>query len=184
MGRIEAAKGCGEMFQLFLRLQHEGGSAPNLVLLGQEVLPVPFHDNIVHLGFVPESEKWQAMTACDWLLMPSRYESLSIALLETWSVGRPAMVNARSRVLVGHCREPNGGLWYESYEEWCYIISQISSATKASLGRRGMLYVRNNYTWERIEQEYLGLFRPSGRTPFSLPRNRVPEDQPYSEEEL
>ncbi|CAN5744993.1 hypothetical protein BH20VER1_BH20VER1_21090 [soil metagenome] len=51
------------------------------------------------------------MAACDWLLMPSYFESLSIVLLETWAVGRPAIVNAKAEVLKGHCARSNGGLW-------------------------------------------------------------------------
>ncbi len=32
--------------------------------------------------FVSEKEKWNAMAACDWLILPSEYESLSISLLK------------------------------------------------------------------------------------------------------
>lgn len=153
-GRIDASKGCAEMFIAFLRARREG-IPHRLVLIGKEILPVPFDDNIIHLGFVAEQEKWDAMAACDWLVMPSRYESLSIVLLETWAVCRPALVNAASKVLVGHCRRSNGGLWYDGTEGWGEILLGLDKETRGQLGRQGAIYVRENYYWERIEAQYL-----------------------------
>jgi len=124
-------------------------------------MPIPFHDNIIHLGFLAESEKWDAMAACDWLLMPSRYESLSMALLEAWSVGRPAIVNGRCDVLTNHCRMSNGGVWYSNYDEWAIALTVIDAAAKAVLGRQGMRYVQLNYSWQRIENQYKALLQPS-----------------------
>ncbi|MBA2432449.1 MAG: glycosyltransferase, partial [Chthoniobacterales bacterium] len=99
VGRIDASKGCAEMFEWFVRFRSTTRAPRKLVLIGSEVLPVPFHDDIIYLGFVEEAEKWNAMAACDWLLVPSPHESLSMVLLETWAVGRPAIVNAQAEVL-------------------------------------------------------------------------------------
>lgn len=165
LGRIEPAKGCDELFQFFLRHRAESRLSCKLVLLGQAIQAVPSDENIVHLGFVEEAEKWQALAGCDWLLMPSPHESLSISLLEAWSVGRPALVTAQSDVLVGHCRRSNGGLWYENYAEWGYILSTIDSETRTAMGRSGRAYVAEHYSWSRVEREYLGLFsRVTGST--------------------
>jgi glycosyltransferase involved in cell wall biosynthesis len=160
VGRIDKSKGCDEMLEYFIRRQEENGSAEKLVLAGSEVMPIPFNDNIIHLGFLTESEKWDAMAACDWLLMPSQYESLSMALLEAWSVGRPALVNGRCDVLRNHCRISNGGVWYENFQEWNASISFISDESKAILGRQGKRYVEQNYSWERVENQYKALLQP------------------------
>jgi glycosyltransferase involved in cell wall biosynthesis len=159
VGRIDESKGCASMFEFFLRWKQESGATYKLVLLGREVLPVPFHDDIIHLGFVEEEEKWAAMQSCDWLLMPSPYESLSIVLLETWSVGRPALVNGASAVLAAHCRESNGGLCYTNFEEWSMSLNSIDEATRDTLGRQGRAYVRARYTWDRVESTYLDALR-------------------------
>ena len=95
------------------------------------------------------------MAACDWLVNPSEYESLSMVLLETWLAGRPCLVNGRSEVLVGHCQRSNGGLWYDSYEEWIRILTSINAGTRNILGSQGKRYVQTNYSWQRIENEYL-----------------------------
>ena len=157
VGRVDHSKGCATMFEYFIRWKNETGGPHKLVLLGTEVMPVPFHDDIIHLGFVGEQEKWEAMLACDWLIMPSPHESLSMALLETWSVGRPALVNGACAVLTSHCRESNGGLWYHDFGEWSAALSIADEGTKRTLGRQGQAYVQRCYSWERVERDYLAL---------------------------
>ena len=154
-GRIDASKGCDEMFAWFLGRTQTNLPPYKLVLIGRETLPVPFADNIVYLGFVSEEEKWNAMAACDWMILPSRYESLSISLLETWAAGRPCLVNAGSEVLRGHCQRANGGFWFRNWEECESLLRSVDDKTKTMLGRQGRDYVRNNYSWSRIESEFL-----------------------------
>ena len=165
VGRVDESKGCDEMLDYFTRWQDEYQTTEKLVLAGTEVMPIPFHDNIIHLGFLAESEKWDAMAACDWLLMPSRYESLSMVLLETWSVRRPAIVNGQCDVLMNHCRLSNGGVWYLTYDEWAGALTVIDAAAKAILGRQGQRYVEKNYSWRRVETAYLELVDSSHREP-------------------
>jgi glycosyltransferase involved in cell wall biosynthesis len=155
LGRIDASKGCGEMLAAFRRLKEETRTTRKLVLMGREVMPVPFDEDVVYLGSLSEEEKWNGLAACEWLLMPSAHESLSIALLEAWSVGRPAIVNGHSRVLVGHCRRSGGGLWYQHPEEWPAFISNVDAATADTLGRQGRDYVLENYRWERVAADYI-----------------------------
>lgn len=155
VGRIDESKGCSEMFQYFMRWKQETAAPHKLVLLGKEVMPVPFHDDIVHLGFVSDEEKWAAMRSCDWLLMPSLHESLSMVLLEAWSVERPAIVNGDCDVLVRHCQESHGGLWYRNFEEWSAALSMVDEPMRHILGRQGRAYVEQRYSWERVETTYL-----------------------------
>ncbi len=159
VGRVDASKGCGELFDYFCRLRQADSTPRKLVLIGREVMPIPRREDIIHLGFVDEQTKWNAMAACDWLVMPSRYESLSMVLLETWAAGRPAIVTSECTVLVGHCRKANAGLWYSNFEEFCTIISSVDDTTKGKMGQQGGAYVRTNYNWELVEQKYLDLQR-------------------------
>lgn len=153
VGRIDASKGCADLFDWFVARSSDGPRY-KLVMIGREVLPVPFHKQIIYLGFVPEQEKWNAMAACDWLILPSQYESLSISLLETWAVGRPGIVNGRSEVLRGHCQRSNGGVWYDDWRECEAFIRLMGADTKIRLGGQGRDYVFKNYTWDRIERAY------------------------------
>ncbi|HSH40239.1 MAG TPA: glycosyltransferase, partial [Chthoniobacterales bacterium] len=155
VGRIDEAKGCKTLFEYFMRARAEALIDQKLVLIGKEVMPVPFHDDIIHLGFVSDREKWEAMAACDWLVVPSPHESLSMVLLEAWTMRRPALVNAACAVLRSQCEQANGGMWYDSYEEWLTVLKNITPAEKEKLGQQGSAFVTERYSWERVENDYL-----------------------------
>lgn len=156
VGRIDPSKGCEELFDYFIKHRQEGRSPTKLVLLGKPVMSIPQHPDILPLGFVSEETKWNALAACEALIMPSLNESLSMVLLEAWSVGRPVMVNGGCEVLVGQCRRSNGGLWYSNYQEWTQILECLQSGRVSSvLGRQGWRFVRENYSWASIERAYL-----------------------------
>jgi glycosyltransferase involved in cell wall biosynthesis len=72
VGRIDESKGCRWLIENFIEARRRGSIETKLVLIGTEVMPIPFHDDVIHLGFVDDQEKWDAMAACDWLVMPSR----------------------------------------------------------------------------------------------------------------
>ncbi len=157
VGRIDESKGCKWLLDNFIDARRADTLKTKLVLIGSEVMPIPFHDDVIYLGFVDEAEKWEALAACDWLVMPSKHESLSMVLLEAWAVGRPAVVNAEAEVLLGHCRAAHGGLWYKNWKEFEAILRLTNDETKMALGRQGQAYVASNYSWDRIEAEYLNL---------------------------
>jgi glycosyltransferase involved in cell wall biosynthesis len=159
VGRIDESKGCRIMCDYFRRWKEESRAPHKLVLIGQEVMPLPFSDDIIYLGVVSEAEKWAAMERCDWLIVPSPHESLSLVLLETWLAGRPALVNEKCDVLVRHCRQSNGGLWYQDFDDWCTILSVTSEAEKDLMGQEGKQYVAANYSWADVEQRYLDAFK-------------------------
>ena len=64
-------------------------------------MPIPEHPDLIALGFVNKQTKWDALFACDLLVVPSRYESLSVVLLEAWSIGKTVLVSGSCEVIVG-----------------------------------------------------------------------------------
>ncbi|MBK9952351.1 MAG: glycosyltransferase [Candidatus Competibacteraceae bacterium] len=156
IGRIDLSKGCEELFNFFLRHRSAGKGPEKLLLLGKPVMAVPDHPDIISLGFVSEQTKWDALAACDALIMPSPYESLSLVLLEAWSVGKPVLVNGRCEVLVGQCRRANGGMWYEDFEEFSQGLVYLQQGCNPDvLGRQGWRFVKTNYSWPLIESAYV-----------------------------
>lgn len=160
IGRIDPNKGCQEMFDYFLKyFKMNPSSTLKLVLIGKEVIPIPKHNNIVHLGFVSEEDKFSALKASRFLIMPSQYESLSIVTLEAWFLLRPVLVNGRCEVLKGQCQRSNGGLYYNNYDEFAdrldYMLQNDSIIEQ--LGQQGNAYVNRHYTWEIIEKKYIKL---------------------------
>ena len=160
LGRIDESKGCKELFEYFLKYKRETTSKLKLVLLGKSVTAIPQNNDIIPLGFVPEIDKYNALLASEVIVVPSRYESLSIVLLEAWSCGVPCIVNAKSPVLKSQCIKSNGGLWYENYGEFKECLSLLLSDTnlRKRLGANGKRYVEANYRWDNIENKYLRLF--------------------------
>lgn len=159
VGRIDPSKGCDELFRYFIEYRKSGTGSRKLILLGRAAMPIPQHPDIVSLGFVDEEMKWGALAACDLLLMPSRYESLSMVLLEAWSVGRPVLVNGACKVLVGQCRRSQGGLWYDEYQEFSEALKLMDRTVCNQLGIQGKRYVQHAYSWPAIEDAYLSLIQ-------------------------
>ena len=160
VGRIDANKGCEELFDFFIRYAAEHPNAPTLVLIGNPVLDIPSHPRIRHLGFVDDRDKFDAIAGAAALVMPSYYESLSMVALEAWALGTPVLANARCDVLVGQCLRSNAGLYYEDSAEFGAALDRLlgDAALAASLGRNGRQYYDRHYSWPVIERKYLDMF--------------------------
>lgn len=159
VGRIDESKGCKQLFEYFLKFKNETGSELKLVLLGNPVMKIPKHPDIACLGFVNDQDKYNAIKAAKMLIMPSRYESLSMVLLEAWHCKKPVLVNGQCEVLKGQCIRSNAGLWYENYEEFreCLDLLLADEHLRDQLGDKGRKFVDMNYSWETIEKKYLDL---------------------------
>lgn len=169
IGRIDSSKGCEELFSYFSEYRHHETCLHKLVLLGKAAMPVPEHPDIVNLGFVDEQTKWDALAACDLLVMPSPYESLSMVLLEAWSMSRAVLVNGRCEVLVGQCKRANGGLWYGCYDEFKAGLSLLLNNTdlRRRLAESGRRYATSSsYSWDQIENKYLDLLSDTKKKSF------------------
>jgi glycosyltransferase involved in cell wall biosynthesis len=157
IGRIDPSKGCQELFDYFINLRNQKSNQIKLVLLGKSTMPIPNCPDIIPLGFVDEQTKWDALAACDLLVMPSPYESLSMVLLEAWSVSKPVLVNGRCDVLVGQCRRAQGGVWYTNKDEFVVAIEMLNEQIRTKLGSQGKYFVEKEYVWSKIENDYLKL---------------------------
>ncbi len=165
VGRIDQNKGCGQLFHFFRRYREETGSQLRLALVGRAVIPIPEDDGIVHLGFLEDQEKWDALAATELLFMPSRYESLSMVTLEAWWARRPVLANAKCEVLRGQCRRSNAGLYYASYEEFREALALLEgdASLRRALGENGRRYFDTHYSWPVIEAKYLALLEAAGQ---------------------
>jgi glycosyltransferase involved in cell wall biosynthesis len=153
LGRIDPAKGCEQLVADYARAR-AGGERRQLVLIGERHMPLADAPGVHVLGPVDERTKWDALAACDVFVMPSPYESLSIAMLEAWTQGRPALVNAHADALVGQCRRAAGGLWYASADEFAVALETLDESTGRALGESGRRYVAERYGWPRVEAVY------------------------------
>jgi len=160
-GRIDRNKGVDTLFRYFLWLLDEWSECPPLLLVGHPVLDIPVHPKIRHLGYVSEDEKSSLIEGADLVLMPSRYESLSMIVLEAWALGRPVLANAACAVLQGQCRRSNGGLYYRDYAEFRLMLRRLMGdpALRSAMGAHGRSYVTANYSWEQAAEQTNDLVR-------------------------
>ena len=160
VGRIDRNKGCSELFDYFQRYVADRSSTLSLVLIGNSLLEIPQHPRVRHLGFLDDTDKFDAMAAADLLVMSSYFESLSMVTLEAWALGRPVLANGKCDVLKGQCMRSNAGLYYEDYFEFAETLRSIEHNRwlNTLLGRNGRQFYRTNYDWPVIERKYLDMF--------------------------
>ncbi len=156
MGRIDSAKGADRLFEYFLDYKKRTGSDLKLVLIGQEIIKIPKNESIVSLGFVSEEKKHALLSKCLCFVLPSHFESLSIAMLEAMAFKKPVLLSAHCDVLKGHCLRSNAGLYFycrEDFFEALKILDENPSLCEA-LGNNGYLYVLKNYQWSTILDKF------------------------------
>jgi glycosyltransferase involved in cell wall biosynthesis len=147
VGRVEEAKGMSALLSHFAALQATHDGAHTLLLAGPIGMALPQRADVIALGQVDETTKWDALAAADIACVPSSYESLSIAALEAWAVGTPVLANGASPVLIGQCRRSNGGLWYANESEFVELVRTGLYGHAERLGENGARFVAATYTW-------------------------------------
>jgi glycosyltransferase involved in cell wall biosynthesis len=156
VGTIDGRYGCAELLDLFEHYSKQPSARLSLVLAGEARMTVPAHPKVRHVGALDEAEKFDAMAAADVIVIPSRYESLSRTALEAWALAKPVLANAKSDVLKGQCLRSNGGLCYQSADEFSGMLQAIEHNRwlSASLGKSGRQYFRDHYDWRIVERKY------------------------------
>lgn len=152
MGRIDPAKGCSELFEYFLQYKKNHKDDLQLVLMGNELIPVPKNKDIISLGFVSEEEKYAVLKDAEMLVLPSHFESLSIVVLEAFAFKKPVLVSGHCAVLKGHCTKSNGGLYFYGSEDFneCLSLLNSSKELRDAMGEKGLQYVNSRYQWDII----------------------------------
>src|SRR5437762_7861138 len=133
VGRIDANKGCAELFDFFTRYAGERATPLTLALIGKPVIDIPTHPRVKHLGFVDDQDKFDAIAGAVALIMPSYYESLSMVALESWALGTPVIANARCDVLLGQCLRSNAGLYYADAAEFGAVLAAVAGSDRVKL---------------------------------------------------
>jgi len=163
-GRREPGKNTPLLLDYWARYWQTAGRrrGARLVLLGpgDVALPEASASGILDLGFVPLQDKLDALAAATVFCLPSINESFSIALMESWLQGTPALVHAGCAVTVEHCRNANGGLYFADYDEFAATLDYLCDhpAEAAQMGRNGRAYVLSRYDWPIIIPRYGDLF--------------------------
>ncbi len=173
VGRVAKNKGVAELAQAFIafKQRHAGaiferedgtryaGSELELVIAGSGELGLPVRPDILRVGFVADAHKRALMQGCEALAMPSRYESLSLVMLEAWTLGRAVLVEQACEVTRGHVEQCGGGWICHDVDGWCRGMSALlrDRHRRVEMGRAGRRYVAERYDWNRVVSRLLSL---------------------------
>jgi glycosyltransferase involved in cell wall biosynthesis len=152
VGRIDTMKGVGELFRFFVEYKGQNPSSLKLVLAGDASMEIPDYEGFVHVGFLSELEKREAIAGAVALVQPSPFESFSIVVCEAWLQKRPVLVQGYSPVLSGQVMRSEGGLPYTGFAEFegCLSLLLNNPALADELGENGSVYVRKTYNWDHV----------------------------------
>ena len=169
LGRVDRNKGCDTLLEYFTEYAaaHDGLS---LVLAGPAKMTIPSHPRIHALGRVSDAEREALLRGALAIAIPSRFESLSIVLLEAWNHRVPALVNGHCKVLQGQVRRANGGLYFLSSAEFTEALNTLrsSEADRLALGAQGFAYVEREYRWPTVMARVEALLEDARRRRAAL----------------
>ena len=125
-------------------------------LIGQLARRHGVEEAVTLTGLISGREKLAALQDADLLVLPSRFEGLSIALLEALYAGLPVVVTDRV------------GLWREVEKNRCGLVASFDEDSLAAalnhiaaapdrreMGQRGRQLVASGYTWDRIARHLM-----------------------------
>jgi glycosyltransferase involved in cell wall biosynthesis len=156
LGRTLDAKGTTMLARYFAAARERRGWPARIVFAGPVVDPPPELPGVVVAGPVDERTKWGLLRGATALVSPSPLESLSIVLLEAWSVGIPVVVNGACAVTVDLCGRAGGGCWFEGFTTFEVALDRMlrDAQLRERLARAGRSYVERHFSWAVVEDRY------------------------------
>jgi glycosyltransferase involved in cell wall biosynthesis len=151
---MEAGKGVLDLVKRHQALVNEFHDAPALVLAGSGDLK-PSGTRVICVGRIDEQAKWDALAGALAVVVPSKYESLSLLTLEAFAVGTPVIGNAASEVVVGQLKRSGGGVPFdlESNQSFTEAVRR-AGAERDAMGKAGKKYAAKA-RWDVVVGAYL-----------------------------
>lgn len=167
VGRIEPGK-LHRIFSYFTAYKQKYPSSRlKLVMVGgltygKELFS---HPDILYTGFVSDEEKRTIIQHARIVINPSKFESLSLILLEAMNDEKPMLVNGKCAVLKEHCIKSNrAALYYTSKKTFLKNLYQMDSDKELceEMGIKGKAYVKENYQWNKIISSLIAIIEKTG----------------------
>lgn len=156
VGRVDVGKGCAKLFEYFMEYKKGHLNNLKLIVLGKQYMKIPSCPDIITLGFVEEEDKYNAIAGAKVLVLPSEYESLSIAILEAMALGKPILVNGCCDVLKAHCKRSGAGYYYKDKKEFFEYLDKLCCEEEnyQIMCEYAKKYIQENYQWEKVVYAY------------------------------
>lgn len=159
LGRVEPHKGSEELIDFFNTYKDRHPGSLTLVVMGDPVVSVESKSDLIVTGFVQEDMKESALAGSLALLNPSYFESFSMVVTEAWAHRKPVLVQGHCAVLNGQVRRAGGGIPYKGYAEFEAALELLEGdeSLRRALGAAGYEYVKEQYSWSQILDDYEAL---------------------------
>ncbi|MBO4523101.1 glycosyltransferase family 4 protein [Ruminococcus sp.] len=164
-GRKDEGKNVHTLVKYFAEYIKRRNTNLKLVLIGGGSIELPTElvnqGRIIDLGFVDLQDKYNGQAAAEFLCQPSRNESFSLVIMESWLCCRPVLVHSGCAVTKNFASESNGGLYFGDYFEFegCTDWFLNNKEKAIQMGENGRNYVRSNFAWDVIVDKYMKFFR-------------------------
>lgn len=162
-GRKDPTKNVHTLVKYFDVYKKRNKNSLQLVMMGPSQVSIPdtVKNDVHDLGFVSVQDKYDAYAAATVLCQPSKNESFSLVIMESWLAHRPVMVHEQCRVTANFAKESNGGFYFNNYTDFegqvNYLLGHPDIASQ--IGEQGRKYVLENFSWDVIVERYMGFFR-------------------------
>lgn len=161
-GRKDSAKNIPTLLKYFeeFKKRNTDGALKNLKLImiggGELEIPEEIKGDVLDLGYVDRQDKYDACAGAILLTQPSKNESFSLVIMESWLCGRPVLVSADCNVTSDFARRTNGGLEFKDYFEFEQAVLFLGTHEEEAriMGENGGRYVRENFSWDVIVKKY------------------------------
>lgn len=151
VGRVDTSKNCDVLIRYFKKYKKQKNTNLKLIIIGEGNITSDDKD-IIFTGFVSEQEKFDALSGAIATVAPSKYESLCIAVLESFYCKVPVIANGECAILKAHCQNGKTGFTYTSEKEFISMLDYLVENRKLreKMGLAAYEYVQNNYSWDIV----------------------------------
>lgn len=158
-GRKDVGKNIYTLIRYFAEYKKRNNNNLKLVLIGGGNVTIPndIAESVYDLGYVDKQDKYDAYAAAEVLCQPSKHESFSLVIMESWLCERPVLVHEECEVTKEFVKKFNGGFYFKNYFEFEEQINYLIKNKKQAsvIGRQGKKAVLENFSWDVVIRKYI-----------------------------
>lgn len=162
-GRKDEGKNVHTLIKYFAEYKKRNQNSFKLLLIGGGNINIPKESksDIIDMGFIPIQDKFDAYAAAELLCQPSKNESFSLVIMESWLSRKPILVHEDCLVTKNFAVESKGGLYFKNYFEFegCINFYMDNPKIARQMGENGRKYVLKNFVWTVIVERYTKFFK-------------------------